>query len=88
MQIEETINFQEVTKRLIKYLIEGFGVGLAAMLIPNANITWQEAVYLAVVAAAILSILDTVSPSISTSVRSGVGFSIGAKTMGWTPGAF
>jgi hypothetical protein len=73
----------EIVNRVIKYLIEGLFVALAAVFIPKKTLPWEEIVTLGVVAAAVFAILDVVSPSIGYSARQGAGFGIGANLVGF-----
>ena len=73
----------EIVNRVIKYLVEGLFVALAAVFIPKRTLPWEEIVSLGVVAAAVFAILDVVSPSIGFSARQGAGFGIGANLIGF-----
>jgi hypothetical protein len=76
----------EVLNRVIKYLVEGLFVAMAALFIPRHRLPMDEILTLGVVAAAIFAILDVVSPSIGATARQGAGFGIGANLVGF-PGA-
>jgi ABC-type Co2+ transport system permease subunit len=76
----------EVLNRVIKYLVEGLFVAMAALFIPRHRLPIDEIITLGVVAAAIFAILDVVSPSIGATARQGAGFGIGANLVGF-PGA-
>lgn len=80
------IDFTELFKRLIKYLVEGLMVAIAAYAIPKQSLNIEEIMLLAVTAAATFSILDTYVPSIGVSTRSGAGFGIGANLVGFPGG--
>lgn len=69
----------EIVNRVIKYLIEGLFVALAAVFVPKRTLPWEEILTLGVVAAAVFAILDVVSPSIGFTARQGAGFGIGAN---------
>ena len=69
----------ELVKRVIKYLVEGLMVAIAAYAIPKRSLNVEEIVLLALTAAATFSILDTYVPSIAVTTRSGAGFGIGAN---------
>lgn len=73
----------EIVNRVIKYLVEGFFVALAAIFIPKRALPMEDILCLAVVAACIFAILDVVSPSIGGAARSGAGFGIGANLVGF-----
>ena len=76
----------EVLNRVIKYLVEGLFVAMAALFIPRHRLPMDVILTLGVVAAAIFAILDVVSPSIGATARQGAGFGIGANLVGF-PGA-
>ena len=82
-----TINIAELVKRIIKYLVEGFMVAIAAYAIPKRSLNVEEIVLIALTAAATFSILDTYVPSMGVSARSGAGFGIGANLVRF-PGGF
>jgi ABC-type Co2+ transport system permease subunit len=81
------INVGELVKRIIKYLVEGLMVALAAFAIPKRSLNIEEIVLIALTAAATFSILDTYVPSMGVSARSGAGFGIGANLVRF-PGGF
>jgi ABC-type Co2+ transport system permease subunit len=76
----------ELVKRIIKYLVEGLMVAIAAYAIPKRSLNIEEIVLLALTAAATFSILDTYVPSIAVTTRSGAGFGIGANLVGFPGG--
>jgi hypothetical protein len=81
------INFREVLKRAIKYLVEGLMIAIAAFAIPKKSLDIEEIAILALVAAATFSILDTYIPTIGASARTGAGFGLGANLVNF-PGGF
>ena len=68
---------------LVKYLLEGMAVALAAFYIPQRKVEVKEIVLISLTAAAVFSILDQFTPSIGTSARQGAGFGIGLNQVGW-----
>jgi len=80
------VNFGELIKRIIKYLIEGLMVAIAAYAIPKRSLNVEEIILIALTAAATFSILDTYLPSMAGSARSGAGFGIGANLVGFPGG--
>jgi ABC-type Co2+ transport system permease subunit len=80
------INVAELAKRIIKYLIEGLMVAIAAFAIPKKSLNMEEIILLALTAAATFAILDTYIPSMGVSARSGAGFGIGANLVGFPGG--
>ena len=81
------INVAELVKRIIKYLLEGLMVAIAAYAIPKRSLNLEEIMLIALTAAATFSILDTYVPSMGTTARSGAGFGIGANLVQF-PGGF
>jgi ABC-type Co2+ transport system permease subunit len=81
------INVGELVKRIIKYLVEGLMVAIAAYAIPKRSLNIEEIVLIALTAAATFSILDTYVPSMGVTARSGAGFGIGANLVRF-PGGF
>ena len=85
--MEGIINIGELVKRIIKYLVEGLMVAIAAFAIPKRSLNIEEIVLIALTAAATFSILDTYIPSMGVTARSGAGFGIGANLVKF-PGGF
>ena len=77
------IDFSELVKRAIKYIVEGIMVAIAAYAIPKKSLNIEEVVIIALTAAATFSVLDVFVPSMAASARGGAGFGIGAKLVGW-----
>ena len=81
------INVAELVRRVIKYLVEGLMVAIAAYAIPKRSLNIEEIVLIALTAAATFSILDTYVPVMGVSARTGAGFGIGAGLVKF-PGGF
>ena len=77
------VDVNEFVKRVIKYIVEGLMVALAAYAIPKKSLNMDEIALLAMTAAATFSILDVFVPSLAVSARSGAGFGIGANLVGF-----
>ena len=73
----------ELLKRTMKYLVEGLMVAIAAYVIPKKSPALDEVALIALSAAATFSILDTYIPSMGVNARTGAGFGIGAKLVGF-----
>tara|TARA_B110000444_G_scaffold40912_1_gene36839 strand:+ start:1124 stop:1378 length:255 start_codon:yes stop_codon:yes gene_type:complete len=75
----------ELVKRAVKYLVEGLMVAIVAFVIPPEKraLKYEEIATIALMAAATFSILDTFTPSIGVSARSGAGMGIGANMVGF-----
>ena len=81
------INVAELVKRIIKYLVEGLMVAIAAYAIPKRSLNIEEIILIALTAAATFSILDTYVPAMGVSARSGTGLGIGLN-LAKLPGGF
>ena len=68
---------------LIKYLLEGLAVAVAAYLIPRRRATLTEVALIALTAAAVFAVLDQFAPLVSVGARHGAGFGIGLQQVGW-----
>ena len=73
----------ELIRRVVKYLVEGIMVAIAAYAIPKRSLNLDEVMLIALTAAATFSILDTYVPSMAVSARSGAGFGVGANLVGF-----
>ena len=59
------LNFQEVLKRIIKYLVEGLMVAIACYAIPKQSLQLEEIGLIALIASLTFSILDTYIPTMN-----------------------
>lgn len=80
-------DISELIKRIVKYLIEGFMVAIAAFAIPKRSLNLEEIALIALTAAATFAILDTYIPSMGVSARSGAGLGMGLNLVKF-PGGF
>jgi len=78
-----SVDGKEIVVRLIKYLLEGSMVAVAAALIPKKTPDLQEILIIALIAAATFSLLDLFAPSIGSAARTGTGIAAGASIIGW-----
>jgi hypothetical protein len=70
----------EIVKRIVKYLIEGCAVALAAVAIPKNKLRVNEVLVLSVTAAATFAVLDMFAPSeVSSGAKWGAGLGLGAN---------
>jgi ABC-type Co2+ transport system permease subunit len=76
-------NTNELIKRVIKYLVEGLMIAIAAYAIPKKSLNMEEIACLALTAAATFAILDTYIPSMGVSARQGTGLGIGLNLSGF-----
>ncbi len=70
-------DISELIKRIIKYLVMGLMLAIAAYAIPKRSLDLEEIALLALTAAATFSILDTYLPGMAVSAQSGAGLGIG-----------
>jgi ABC-type Co2+ transport system permease subunit len=76
-------NVAELIKRVIKYMIEGLIISVAAYVIPKRSLNLEEIALLALTAAATFAILDTYIPSMGVSARQGTGLGLGLHIAGF-----
>ena len=76
------VDFSELVKRIIKYLVLGLVIAVVSNVIPKKSLNLEEVVILALSAAATFSILDVFVPSIADAARAGVGYGAGLNLMG------
>jgi hypothetical protein len=73
------LDFQELVKRVVKYLVEGLVVAIVAFSIPKKQLNVEEIVVIALAATMTFSILDVFVPAMGQTARTGAGFGIGAN---------
>ncbi len=76
-------NLQNLLKKIIKYLVEGLIISLAAYAIPQKSLQFDEIVIIGLVAAATFSILDTFLPTVADNARQGAGLGLGFGLVGF-----
>ena len=79
----EMFDMNELFRRIVKYLIEGFMVAIAAFAIPKRSLNFEEIALLSLTAAATFAILDTYIPAMGASARNGTGLGIGLHIAGF-----
>ena len=79
------LDIVEIIKRILKYLIEGTAVALAAYYVPQGKerLSLDSICIIGITAAATFAILDMYTPDISAAARMGAGFGIGANLVGF-----
>ena len=82
-ELGQVLDLGELVRRIVKYVVEGIMVAIAAYAIPKHSMKLDEVMLIALTAAATFSILDTYVPSMAVSARSGAGFGIGANLVGF-----
>jgi len=76
------VDFTELIKRIIKYLVLGLVIAVVAIVIPKKSLNLEEVILLALSAAATFSILDVFVPSISDATKNGIGLALGTGIAG------
>ncbi len=82
----DQIDFGDVITRALKYIIEGFAVGLACYFV-SKKLSWNEILIISITAASIFILLDIYSPSISGATRLGAGIGLGSRLIGFNVGS-
>ena len=77
------LDIGDLVTRLVKYLLEGLAVAIAAYVIPGKTMKFGEVAMIALTATATFAILDIYAPSVGSSARTGAGFGIGANLVGF-----
>jgi len=77
------IDMGDILTRVIKYVLEGLAVAVAAFMLPGKVMKISEIGMIALVAVATFAILDVYAPSVGASARTGSGFGIGAHLVGF-----
>jgi hypothetical protein len=77
------VDMGDLVTRLLKYVLEGLAVAVAAYVIPGKTMRWGEVAMIALTATATFAILDIYAPSVGSSARTGAGFGIGAGLVGF-----
>lgn len=72
--------------QIVKYLLEGLAVAVAAYFIPQRKSDVIEIVAIGISAAATFMLLDQLAPSVASGARQGAGFGIGLNQVGWQGG--
>ena len=77
------ISVNELVSRIVKYLVEGLVVAVAAIFIPKKSLPLDEVMTLAVLAAAVFALLDLFVPSMGAQARNGAGLGLGFNLVGF-----
>lgn len=85
LNVQYSFSVQNLVVKVIKYIIEGLAVAVAAYYIPKNRLNVEDIAIIGLTAAAIFAILDIYSPSTGEAVRLGAGFGIGANQVGFRP---
>lgn len=89
-KIESQTVFETIWKKLtinnlVKYLIQGIAVAIAAYVIPNRRTNYREVLVISIVAALTFFTLDIFTDDVAKGVRFGAGFGVGLSLVTQTP---
>lgn len=84
----DMIDSRELCKRVVKYVLEGLVVAMAALVLPKQKPDLEAALALGLVAAAIFAVLDMFAPNtvMATAARQGAGLGVGFNLVGFPGG--
>lgn len=90
IKTEGSVVLQKVTsnltiQNLVRYLVEGIAIAIAAYVIPNRRTKINEAAVISLIAALSLFVLDLFSNDIAKGSRLGAGLGIGYKLVTSAP---
>lgn len=71
------VDINEIMKRVLKYLIEGIFVAIAAYTIPKGKLQLEEVLVIGLMGACTFAVLDVFVPAVGQSTRQGAGMGIG-----------
>lgn len=86
-----SFDLNEIVKLIVKYVLEGFVVGIVAFLVSKKKLNMEEIIVISLTASATLALLEIFlggpggQNQIANSLRTGVGFSAGAGILGGIP---
>lgn len=85
MEVQRTsgLDVRDIVARIIKYVVEGGAVAVAAYFIPRKKMNPQEILMIALTAAAVFAVLDLYAPAVGVGARQGAGFGVGASLVGF-----
>jgi hypothetical protein len=81
----ETILNKLTINNLVKYLIQGIAVAVAAYVIPNRRTNYKEVLIISTVAALTFFTLDIFTDDVSKGAKFGAGLGIGLSLVTQTP---
>lgn len=81
----EKVTTQLTVNNLVKYIVEGMAVAIAAYVIPNRRTNFNEVSIIAIIAALTLFVLDVLSADVSRGARFGAGFGMGMNLVNNAP---
>ena len=81
----DMIDARELCKRVVKYVLEGLVVAMAALVLPKQKPDMDAAICLGLVSASVVATHDLFAPNaiMANSARQGAGFLMGANLVGF-----
>jgi signal transduction histidine kinase len=77
MILLDKVKTQLTVQQLVRYIVEGVAVAIAAFVIPNRKTQFNEIALISLIAALTLFVLDLFSSDVGRYTRLGSGFGIG-----------
>lgn len=77
MSVSQKSVITTIVAKIVKYLVEGLAVALAAYYIPRRKLNLVEVAAIGISAAAIFAVIDVLGPNLSDPVKTGMGLGIG-----------
>jgi ABC-type Co2+ transport system permease subunit len=75
-------DLSELIKRIFKYILMGLIISICAIIIPQRKLDTESVLILALTSAATFAVIDQFLPSMSNSVRGGLGTALGVNMIG------
>jgi hypothetical protein len=78
------VDSKTLCRRVLRYLLLGLTIAFAQLVIPKRNVSLEEVISMAIIAAATFAVIDMFGgdETLSNSTRQGAGLGIGLKMVG------
>ena len=78
-----SIDVRMLCNKVVRYLILGFVISIASLLVTRQKMGLEEVIILGLVGSATFAIIDTFAPTLTYPVQLGAGFGVGASLVGF-----
>lgn len=85
MSLVDRIRGQLTIRTLVRYIVEGVAVAIAAYVIPSRRTQFNEVLAISIISALTLFVLDVFSIMVGQGTRLGAGFGIGMNLVNSAP---
>ena len=84
----DLLDARELCKRVVKYVLEGLVVAMAALVLPKQKPDLEAALALGLVSASVFAVLDLFAPNaiMANAARQGAGLGVGLNMVGFPGG--